>query len=386
MSLDKMLVLFSLPGKKPNSFRMANLPQKGAAPVDWKNEAGPIRKFLNDISVTEIMINRYDRVFVERKGVIEETEGKFDNPDHFMRFVLALAVSVGRELNRRNPFLDAKLADGSRINIVVPPISIEGPAITIRKFSPVMIHYNNLIHHGAFDEKMLYFLNQAVLTRQNIVVSGGTGSGKTTLLNLLSQFIPARERIVTIEDTCELQLSVKNQVKMECRSSVGEVQFDIKDLLKNSLRMRPDRIIIGEVRGGEAMDMLVAMNTGHDGSMSTLHANSAHDALRRIEAMVLRGANDIPVSSVRQDIASTINIIVQAARANDGTRRIVEIVEVLENVGEQYRTERIFEFDPGTNAFKSTGYIPRFVTNGKNPKLKLSPEFFNPEHKIKLTG
>ncbi|OYZ23738.1 MAG: hypothetical protein B7Y39_03890 [Bdellovibrio sp. 28-41-41] len=364
---------------------MANLPQKGAAPLDWKNEAGPIRKFLNDISVTEIMINRYDRVFVERKGVIEETEGKFDNPEHFMRFVMALAVSVGRELNRRNPFLDAKLADGSRINIVVPPISIEAPAVTIRKFSPVMIHYNNLIHHGAFDEKMLYFLNQAVLTRLNIVVSGGTGSGKTTLLNLLSQFIPARERIVTIEDTCELQLSVKNQVKMECRSSVGEVQFDIKDLLKNSLRMRPDRIIIGEVRGGEALDMLVAMNTGHDGSMSTLHANSAHDALRRIEAMVLRGANDVPVSSVRQDIASTINIIVQAARAHDGTRRIVEIVEVLENVGESYRTERIFEFVPD-KGFRSTGYIPKFVTSGKHPKLKLSPDFFNPEHKIKLTA
>ena len=232
---------------------------------------------------------------------------------------------------------------------------------------------------------MLYFLNQAVLARLNIVVSGGTGAGKTTLLNLLSQFIPARERIVTIEDTCELQLSVKNQVKMECRSSVGEVQFDIKDLLKNSLRMRPDRIIIGEVRGGEAMDMLVAMNTGHDGSMSTLHANSAHDALRRIEAMVLRGANDVPVSSVRQDIASTINIIVQAARAHDGTRRIVEIVEVLENVGESYRTERIFEFVPD-KGFRSTGYIPRFITSGKHSKLKLSQEFFNPEHKIKLTA
>lgn len=364
---------------------MANIPPKASAPVDWKTEAGPIRKFLNDITVTEIMINRYDKIFIERKGMIEETEGKFDNQEHFVRFVSALAVSVGRELNRRNPFLDAKLLDGSRINIVAPPISIDSPAVTIRKFSPVMIHYNNLIHHGAFDEKMLYFLNQAVAARQNIIVSGGTGSGKTTLLNLLSQFIPSRERIVTIEDTCELQLSVKNQVKMECRSSVGEVQFEIKDLLKNSLRMRPDRIIIGEVRGGEAMDMLNAMNTGHDGSMSTLHANSAHDALRRIEAMVLRGANDIPISSIRQDISSTINLIVQAARASDGTRRIVEIAEVLSNVDDQYRTEKVFEFDP-TQGFRSTGYLPRFVTSGKYPKLKLSPEFFSPDHKIKLTG
>lgn len=365
---------------------MANLPQKNAPPADWKSEAGPIRKFLNDISVTEIMVNRWDKVFIERKGIIEETEGKFDNLEHYTRFVQALAVSVGRELNRRNPFLDAKLSDGSRINIVAPPIAVESPSVTIRKFSPAMIHYNNLILHGAFDEKVLYFLNQAVLARQNIVVSGGTGSGKTTLLNLMSQFIPLKERIVTIEDTCELQLSVKNIVKLECRSSVGDVQFDMKDLLKNALRMRPDRIIIGEVRGPEAMDMLIAMNTGHDGSMSTLHANSAPDALRRIEAMVLRGTNDIPVSSVRQDIASTINIIVQAARQNDGTRRVIEIVEVLENVGDTYRTERIFEYDP-VEGFRSTGYVPRFAENlVKNPKVKFSLDFFNPEHKIKLTG
>ncbi|MBL7544266.1 MAG: CpaF family protein [Bdellovibrionaceae bacterium] len=364
---------------------MANLPNKGATPTDWRNEAGPIRKFLNDISVTEIMVNRYDKIFVERKGIIEETEGKFDNADHLIRLVQALAVNVGRELNRRNPFLDAKMSDGSRVNIVIPPISIDSPAITIRKFSPVMIHYNNLIHHGAFDEKVLYFLNQAVLARQNIVISGGTGSGKTTLLNLMSQFIPTKERIVTIEDTCELQLSVKNLVKMECRSSVGEVQFDIKDLLKNALRMRPDRIIIGEVRGPEAMDMLVAMNTGHDGSMSTLHANSAYDALRRIEAMILRGESDVPVSSVRQDISSTINLIVQASRSNDGTRRVIEIAEVLPNEGEQYRTECIFEFDL-QYGFRSTGYTPKFAQNSKNPKIKFSADFFNPEHKIKLTG
>lgn len=364
---------------------MANLPLKNTPAIDWKNEAGPIRKFLNDISVTEIMVNRYDKIFVERKGIIEETEGKFDNNDHYIRFVQALAVNVGRELNRRNPFLDAKLSDGSRINIVIPPISVEAPSVTIRKFSPVMIHYNNLIHHGAFDEKILYFLNQAVLARQNIIISGGTGSGKTTLLNLMSQFIPIKERIVTIEDTCELQLSVKNIVKMECRSSVGDVQFDIKDLLRNALRMRPDRIIIGEVRGPEAMDMLVAMNTGHDGSMSTLHANSAHDALRRIEAMILRGANDSPVSSIRQDIASTINIIVQAARSHDGTRRITEIVEVAGKVDDEYKTERIFEFDHQAG-FRSTGYLPRFVENNQNQRLKISPDFFNPDHKIKLTG
>lgn len=364
---------------------MANLPPKSAPPPDWKNEAGPIRKFLNDISVTEIMINRYDKIFVERKGVIEETEGKFDNADHYTRMVQSLAVNVGRELNRRNPFLDAKLPDGSRINIVIPPISIDGPSVTIRKFSPVMIHYNNLIHHGAFDEKILYFLNQAVIARQNIIISGGTGSGKTTLLNLMSQFIPVKERIVTIEDTCELQLSVKNIVKMECRSSAGDVQFDIKDLLRNALRMRPDRIIIGEVRGSEAMDMLIAMNTGHDGSMSTLHANSAYDALRRIEAMIVRGVGDIPTASVRQDIASTINLIVQSARAHDGTRRILEIVEVIGKDGEDYKTERIFEFDE-MSGFRSTGYMPRFVENNSNERVKFSIDFFDPEHKIKLTG
>lgn len=376
---------------------MSAVPNKTIS-IDWRNEAGPIRKFLNDISITEIMINRFDRLFIERKGIIEEVEGKFDSAEHLNRFVQAIAVNVGKELNRRSPFLDARLPDGSRINIVVPPIALDSPMVTIRKFSPSMISYQNLIHHGAFDEKILYFINQAVIARQNIVISGGTGSGKTTMLNLLSQFIPIKERVITIEDTAELQLSVKNVVRMESRSSVsGENNFDIKDLLKNALRMRPDRIIIGEVRGAEAWDMLMAMNTGHEGSMGTLHANTAADAMRRIEAMVLRGANDIPISSIRKDISSTINLIIQVERSSDGSRRVSEIVEVVGRNGEEYLLEKIFEYQDGIG-FRSVGYVPKFVekgfqlsqnSGGKShsaiANIKFSNGFFDPEHKIKLT-
>lgn len=363
---------------------MSAIPLKSQTPPDWKNEAGPIRKFLNDITVTEIMINRFDKIFIERKGIIEETEGKFDNSEHLNRFVQALAVSVGRELNRKNPFLDARLPDGSRVNIVIPPVSLDNPMVTVRKFSPMMVNYNNLLHQGAFDEKVLYFLNQAVVARQNILISGGTGSGKTTILNLLSQFIPNKERVITIEDTVELQMSVKNLVRMECRSFLGESSLEIKDLLRNALRMRPDRLIIGEVRGSEAFDMLIAMNTGHEGSMSTLHSNSAFDSLRRIEGMVLRGAQDIPITSIREDIAKTINIIIQTERFSDGTRRISEIAEVLGRNEDEYLIEKVFEFNE-TDGFKSVGYIPRFVQNNKNPKVKFTGEFFAPEHKIKLT-
>lgn len=363
---------------------MSNLALKNQAPPDWKNEAGPIRKFLNDISVTEIMINRYDKIFIERKGIIEETEGKFDNAEHLNRFVQAVAVSVGRELNRKNPFLDARLSDGSRVNVVIPPISLDNATVTIRKFSPFMINYNNLINQGAFDEKILYFLNQAVIARQNILISGGTGAGKTTILNLLSQFIPSKERVITIEDTVELQTSIKNIARMECRSAVGENFFEMKDLLKNALRMRPDRLIIGEVRGAEAFDMLMAMNTGHEGSMSTLHANSAFDALRRIEAMVLRGSHDIPIQTVKEDVSHTINLIVQTERFSDGARRISEIVEVLGRNKDEYIIEKIFEFNSQTG-FHSMGYIPKFSINNKNPKVKFTSEFFDPNHKIKLT-
>lgn len=363
---------------------MSTVPLKSAPPPDWKSEAGPLRKFLNDITVTEIMINRFDKVFVERKGVIEETDSRFDNAEHLTRFVLAIAVNVGRELNRKNPFLDARLPDGSRVNIVIPPVCLENPMVTIRKFSPMMINYNNLIHQGAFDEKILYFLNQAVVARQNILICGGTGSGKTTILNLLSQFIPTKERVITIEDTVELQMSVKNLVRMECRSFLSDAHLEIKDLLRNALRMRPDRLIIGEVRGSEAFDMLIAMNTGHEGSMSTLHSNSAFDSLRRIEGMVLRGSQDIPISSIREDISKTINIIIQTERYSDGSRRISEIVEVLGRNENEYLIEKIFEFSSVTG-FKSLGYVPRFVVNNKNQRIKFNPEFFEPHHKIKLS-
>ncbi|MCK6597482.1 MAG: CpaF family protein [Bdellovibrionaceae bacterium] len=352
---------------------------------DWKNEAGPIKKYFNDITVTEIMINRYDKIFIERKGILEEVEGKFDNPEHLVRFVQALAVNVGRDLNRKNPFMDARLPDGSRVNIVIPPVSVDNPMVTIRKFSPMMVSYTNLLSYGAFDEKILYFINQAVVARQNIIISGGTGSGKTTILNLLSQFIPAKERVVTLEDTVELQMNVKNVVRMECRSFLSDSHFEIKDLLRNALRMRPDRLIIGEVRGGEAFDMLIAMNTGHEGSMSTLHSNSAFDALRRIEAMVLRGTQDIPIQTVKDDIAKTINIIIQTERFSDGSRRISEVVEVDGRTTQDYTINKIFEFNELDKKFTSLGYVPKFVTDSRNPRIKFPQGFFEPDHVIKLS-
>lgn len=243
------------------------------ATVDWRAEAGPLKIYLSDPTVSEIMVNRWDKIFVERGGSIEESTYKFANPEAVWRFVQAIAVVTKKELNNRHPYLDARLPDGSRLNIVIPPVALEGPSITIRKFSQSLLTFHHLIQSGAIDDKGIFFLNQAVQSKQNIIISGGTGSGKTTLLNILSSFIGQKERVVTIEDTAELQLGVRNIVRMETRPQIGtEDPITIFDLLKNALRMRPDRIVIGECRGVEAWDMLVAMNTGHEGSMTTLHA------------------------------------------------------------------------------------------------------------------
>lgn len=352
---------------------------------DWKSEAGPIKVFLNDKSVSEIMVNRWDKIFIERGGKIVEAEHHFTNPEALARLVRALAVAVGKELNRRFPYIDARLPDGSRLNLVVPPITLDGPSITIRKASDSVLTYQDLIQRGSIDGKAVFFLNRAVFAKQNIVISGGTGSGKTTLLNVLSSFIADHERVVTLEDTAELRLSVKNIVRMETKPAAGaEPAITMENLLKNALRMRPDRIVIGECRGAEALDMLMAMNTGHEGSLTTVHANSANGALRRLESMVLRSGIEAPLAMVQMDIANTINFIVQVDRSFDGKRQVMEILEVCGRDKDSYITREIFRHE-AEKGLVSTGAVPRFVAENRDEKLNLNPDIFDPEKKVRLT-
>lgn len=366
---------------------MIQTPNAPLSSTDWKVEAGPLRPLILDPNVSEIMVNTWDRVFVEKNGVIEETTIKFKDPDALMRFVQALSVTVGREVNRRYPCLDARLNDGFRLNVVVPPVALDGPSVTIRKPSAQVKNYQDLVASGDLDAKAIYFLSQAVAARQNIIVSGGTGSGKTTLLNILSGFIRSKERIVTIEDTAELQLKVRNIVRLETKPASGaDTALGMDVLLRNALRMRPDRIIIGECRGAEAWDMLMAMNTGHDGSMTTVHANTAADALRRLESMILRTGTEAPLSMIQSDIANTIHIIIQTGRSLEGKREISEIVEITGRAGDEYNINPIFGMT--AQGLLSTSYIPNFVAreiNNANPKVKFPLDFFDPEKKITLS-
>jgi pilus assembly protein CpaF len=360
-----------------NSFDITN--------SDWKSEAGPIKAFLNDKTVSEIMVNRWDRIFIERGGRITQAEHHFANAEALLRLARALAVSVGKELNRRCPYIDARLPDGSRLNLVVPPIALEGPAITIRKSHDSSMSYQALIETGSLDGKAMFFLNRAVYAKRNIVISGGTSSGKTTLLNVLSSFIKDHERVVTLEDTAELQVNVKNLVRLETKPASGnDPAVTMDSLVKNALRMRPDRIVIGECRGAEALDMLMAMNTGHEGSLTTIHANSAADGLRRLESMVLRSGIETPLSMVQLDIANTIHLIVQVNRSFDGKRRVSEILEVCGRDHDAYVTREIFKLD-GDRGLVSTGIVPRFVLENRDEKLNLTEELFDPEKKVRLT-
>lgn len=354
---------------------------------DWKQEAGPLKPYLMDKSISEIMVNRWDCIFIERNGVIEVADYKFQNAEALSRFVASLAAVLGKELNRKTPYLDARLPDGSRLNIVIPPIAFESPCITIRKVSVTNFNHQSLIKAGSVDEKTIYFLNQAVASRQNLVISGGTGSGKTTFMGVMTTFISQKERVISIEDTAEMQINIKNLVRMETRSSsTTEAPIHTDQLLRNALRMRPDRIIVGECRGSEAFDMLMAMNTGHEGSMTTIHANSASDALRRLESMILRSGIEAPLSMIQTDIANTLSLIVQVERSFDGKRRVVEIMEVLGRTAAGYDTETIFKWDETTKSILSTGYLPRFIEESPTLKAKFPSQFFNPDYKPKLAA
>ena len=326
---------------------------------------GPLEKLLADDTVSEIMVNGAKQVFIERKGKIVLSDVTFYDDEQLLNVIDRIVSPLGRHIDEANPMVDARLADGSRVNAVIPPLSLKGPLLTIRKFSRSPLTVENLITYGSLTMKMAAFLEACVKGRLNIVVSGGTGSGKTTLLNVLSAYIPHDERIVTIEDAAEIQLQQKHVLTLEARPAnlEGKGQISIRDLVRNALRMRPDRIIVGEVRGGEALDMLQAMNTGHDGSMTTGHANSTRDMLARLESMVLMAGMNLPIPAIRQQVASAIDIIVQQTRLRDGNRKITSISEVLGMEGDVIVTQDIFVYDYGDGRslgrFRPTGIKPR---------------------------
>jgi pilus assembly protein CpaF len=308
---------------------------------------GPLEYILKDDSITEIMVNGPNQIYVERHGKLTQYPARFDSNDHLMQIIDRIVSTVGRRVDEGSPMVDARLRDGSRVNVIIPPLSLKGATLTIRRFSKDPFTIDNLIEFGTMTPAMATFLRACVRGRQNVVVSGGTGSGKTTTLNVLSGWIPDDERIVTIEDSAELQLHQDHVVTLESRPAniEGRGRIGIRELVINSLRMRPDRIVVGECRGGEALDMLQAMNTGHDGSLTTVHANSPQDALSRLETMVLMAGTDLPSRAIREQIASAVNIIVQQARLRDGSRRVIAIAEVLGFDGDRVQIQNIFAFN-----------------------------------------
>jgi len=308
---------------------------------------GPLEPLLKDDSVADILVNGPKRIYVERRGKLELTPVVFKDDAHLMNIIDRIVSRIGRRIDESSPMVDARLPDGSRVNAIIPPLAIDGPAVSIRKFGKHGLSIEDLVRFGSLTPRMVEFLQAAVISRLNILVSGGTGSGKTTLLNCLSSFIPADERIITIEDSAELQLQQDHVVRLETRPANVEGYGEItqRDLVRNSLRMRPERIIVGEVRSGEALDMLQAMNTGHDGSIATLHANSPRDALSRLETMIAMAGVDLPDKATRQQISSAVDLIIQAARLSDGSRKVIAVAEVLHMEGDTIVMQDIFTFE-----------------------------------------
>lgn len=347
---------------------------------------GPIQTLLDDPDISEVMVNGPKLVYVEKKGKVSKTDITFLNDDHVMQVIHRIVSPLGRLIDADHPAVDARLPDGSRVNAVIPPVAIDGPSITIRKFSRERLNVSRMIDYGSLTQGMADFLQACVVARLNILIAGGTGSGKTTTLNALSSFIPEEERIVTIEDAAELQLNQEHVVRLETKAPNpdGIGGMSIRELVRNSLRMRPERIVVGEVRGGEALDMLQAMNTGHDGSLTTLHANSPRDAISRLETMTLMSGLDLPIRVVREQIASAIDLIVQQSRLRDGSRKVTQITEVAGMEGDTIVLTDVFKFvQTGTDnngnilgELKPTGIRPLFENRLEMAGLKLKPEVF----------
>jgi pilus assembly protein CpaF len=346
---------------------------------------GPLEPLLRDESISEVMVNGPRQVYIERSGKLELTNVVFQNDDHVMRIIDRIIAPIGRRVDESSPMVDARLTDGSRVNAIIPPLSLVGPVITIRKFSASPFTVDDLVRFGTATADMFDFMRACVEARLNIFVSGGTGSGKTTTLNVLSSFIPNDERIVTIEDAAELQLRQEHVVTLESRppNIEGKGAIPIRELVRNSLRMRPDRIIVGECRSGEALDMLQAMNTGHDGSMSTGHANSPRDMLSRLETMVLMAGVDLPVRAIREQIASAVDLIVHQSRLKDGTRKITNITEVQGMEGDVIVMQDVFVFEQTgivegkiQGRLKATGIRPKFVEKFEVMGIHLPPNLF----------
>jgi pilus assembly protein CpaF len=356
--------------------------------LDEMTGFGPIQPLLDDPDVSEVMVNGPKKVFVEKNGKLTRSAITFDDDDHVARIIDRIILPLGRRVDADSPTVDARLPDGSRVNAVIRPVSIDGPCITIRKFKKDKLSIQQLIDYGSLNANMGDFIRACVLAHLNIVISGGTGSGKTTLLNVLSSFIPEGERIVTIEDAAELQLQQDHVLRLETKvaNTDGRGAVSIRDLVRNSLRMRPDRIVVGECRGGEALDMLQAMNTGHDGSLTTLHANTPRDALSRLETMVLMSGMDLPLKVVRQQIASAVDLIIQQTRLKDGSRKVTAITEVVGMEGDTVVMTDVFKFEQtgvGLNGkilgdLKATGIRPNFGPKLEAAGFKLGAEIFMP--------
>ena len=349
---------------------------------------GPIQPLLDDPDVSEVMVNGPEKVFMEKNGRVTRSGVTFDNDDHVLRIIDRIILPLGRRVDADSPTVDARLPDGSRVNAVIRPVSIDGPCITIRKFKKDKLGVDDLVKFGSLTKNMGEFLNACVHAHLNIVVSGGTGSGKTTLLNVLSSFIPEHDRIITIEDAAELQLQQDHVLRLETKVANvdGRGAVTIRDLVKNSLRMRPDRIVVGECRGGETLDMLQAMNTGHDGSLTTLHANSPRDAISRMETMVLMAGMDLPLKVVRQQISSAVDLIVQQTRLKDGSRKVTAITEVAGMEGDTVVLTDVFKFEQTgvgeggkiIGELKATGIRPIFGPRLEAAGFKLGAELFMP--------
>ena len=355
---------------------------------------GPLEPFLQDPTVSDILVNTYKRIYVERYGKLEATPGRFKDNDHLMKIIDRIVSSVGRRIDESSPMVDARLADGSRVNAIIPPLAIDGPILSIRRFAVDPLEMEDLIQYKTLIPQIAELLKGMVKARLNILISGGTGSGKTTMLNVLSRYIPPGERIVTIEDSAELQLKQRHVVRLETKppNIEGKGEITQRDLVRNSLRMRPDRIVVGEVRGNEALDMLQAMNTGHDGSLTTIHANTARDALMRLETMVSMANVDIPSEFLRKYINSALHVIIHLTRLADGTRKLISVQEITGMEGNVITMQEIFSFkqysvDPDgkvRGTFRFEGVRPKFIDKFEAAGIRIPYDLFDPANSLEI--